>query len=168
MKLAIIHADPSRKLSARLTRFWTGSTAYHCGFVDDDPGQEDGATFFDMNLLPRKVSWPRYHGPVKWVLLFDAPLLTRAKCERLLRRDGAERYGVLDYALFALRPLYHLFGKSTRNASGIICSELCARWLNDAGYGSLPLHPVPSPADLEAWAREHLRALPSTHGGPHV
>lgn len=168
MKLAIIHADPARKLSARLTRFWTGSTAYHCGFVDDDPGQEDGATFFDMNLLPRKVSWPRYHGPDKWVLLFDAPLLTRAQCERLLRRDGAVRYGVADYCLFALRPLYHLLGKSTRNAGGLICSELCTQWLSDAGYLNLPLHPVPSPADLEAWAREHLRALPANSEGPHA
>lgn len=153
MKLAIIHADPARKISARLTRWFTGSTAYHCGFVDESDG-----TFFDMNLLPRKVDWPRYHPPVKSVVLFDLPQLTRAHCEAYLKQDGTVRYGLLDYVLFGLRPLYHLVGKSTRNAGGMICSEMCAVWMYRAGLWP-PMKPVPSPGDLERWASENLQRL---------
>ncbi|MDO8294374.1 MAG: hypothetical protein Q7T29_16150 [Gallionella sp.] len=43
--------------------------------------------------------------------------------ERQLDVDTAT-YGWQDYLLFALRPLYHLLGKSTRNAGGVICSEM--------------------------------------------
>jgi hypothetical protein len=152
MKLAIIHADPKRKLSARLTLWWTGSTAYHCGFVDESDG-----TLFDMNLIARKVPWPRYFPPIKWVVLYEVPGLTRAQCEAWLRRDSVQRYSVMDYLRFALRPLYHLFGKSTRNASGLICSELCALWLSELGLDP-PIDPIPSPAALEAWARVALKS----------
>jgi hypothetical protein len=145
MKLAIIHADPKRKIGARLTQWFTGSTAYHCGFVC-----EETSTFYDMNLLPRKIEWPRYHPP-KWVNLYEVPNLTREHCETFLKQDSATRYGVMDYILFGLRPIYHLFGKSTRNASGMICSEMCAVWLTRVGYYA-PVDPVPSPADLERWA----------------
>ncbi len=147
MKLAFIHAKPADKISARLTLWFTGSTAYHCGLVDESDG-----TFFDMSLLPRKLPWPRYHPP-KWVVLYDFPALTRAQCEEFLKRDSTITYGWLDYLLFGLRPLYHLVGKSTRNAGGMICSELCANWLAEAGY-SPPQQPVPSPADLERWAQQ--------------
>lgn len=150
MHLAIIHADPARKFSALLTKLWTGSTAYHCGFVD----HEDG-TFFDMNLLPRKIAWPRYHPPVKWVVLYDVPGITRADCEAFMKEDGMQTYGVLDYILFGLRPLFHLLGRSTRNARGLICSEMCALWLQRVGYG-IATDPVPSPGDLETWAVNHL------------
>lgn len=154
MKLAIVHGDPRRKLSARLTLWFTGSTAHHCGFVDESDG-----TFFDMNLLPRKVSWPRYGPPVKWVVLYDVPALTREHCEAFLKADSTQVYGVWDYLLFGLRPIYHLLGRSTRNAGGVICSELCAMWLRRVGYPA-PTHPVPSPADIERWARMHLTPLP--------
>lgn len=146
MKLAIIHGDPSTKLSARLTLWWTGSTAYHCGFVDEADG-----TFFDMSLLPRKIAWPRYFPPVKWVVLYDVPGLTREHCEAFLKQDSTIHYGVADYLLFGIRPLYHLLGKSTRNAGGMICSEMCAVWLSRVGYRA-PLVPVASPFDLETWA----------------
>lgn len=152
MKLAIIHADPEQKLSARLTLLFTGSTAYHCGFVDETDG-----TWFDMSWLPRKAAWPRYLPPVKWVNLYHVPNLTRAHCEALLKRDSDIKYGVADYLLFGLRPLYHLVGKSTRNASGMICSEMCALWLREAGYET-PVNPVPSPADLERWAQSSKSA----------
>lgn len=152
MKLAIIHAPASQKLSARLTQLFTGSTAYHCGFVCEETG-----TFYDMNLLPRKVAWPRY-APPRWVHLYSVPRLTRAQCEEYLKTDGAVRYGVLDYILFGLRPIYHLLGRSTRNADGMICSELCAVWLGRAGYDT-PVDPVPSPADLERWAFKRLASV---------
>lgn len=150
MKLAFIHAEPSKHFSARLTEFFTGSTAYHCGFVDEAAG-----AFFDMNLLPRKCDWPRYDEPGKWVELYEVPGLTREICERLLQRDSVHRYGFVDYLLFGLRWAYHLVGKSTRNAGGLICSELCALWLREVGFDA-PAEPVPSPADLVRWASENL------------
>ena len=149
MKLAFIHADPANHFSARLTKWFTGSTAYHCGFVDELSG-----TLFDMHLLPRKCDWPRYAAP-KWVVLYEVPGLTRAACEGFLQRDSIHTYGWIDYLLFGLRPLYHLVGKSTRNAGGLICSEMCALWLRNVGY-EVPFDPVPSPADLERWASENL------------
>lgn len=149
MKLAFIHADPSKHFSARLTKLFTGSTAYHCGFVDEATG-----TFFDMHLLPRKCDWPRYSAP-KWVVLYEVPGLTREACEGFLQRDSIHSYGWVDYLLFGLRPLYHLVGKSTRNAGGLICSEMCALWLRNAGFNA-PFDPVPSPADLERWAAASL------------
>lgn len=145
MKLAIIHAPAGKKISAWLTKLFTGDTSYHCGFVDESDG-----TFFDMHLLPRKTHWPRYAVP-KWVNLYDVPKLTRADCEEFLKRDSEQTYGWKDYILFGLRPLYHLFGKSTRNAGGMICSEMCAIWLARVGYDA-PTSPVPSPADVERWA----------------
>lgn len=145
VKLVLIHAPADKKLSAWLTQFWTGSTAYHCGFVDESDG-----TFFDMNLLPRKVVWPRY-GPPKWINEYDMPQITRAMCEDYLKRDGSVRYGVGDYIMFGLRPIFHWFGKSTPNVGGMICSEMCSVWLNRAGYDA-PIVPVQSPADLELWA----------------
>lgn len=150
MKLAIIHANPSDKFSARLTLWFTGSTAYHCGFVD-----ESDETWFDMSWLPRKTAWPRYFEP-KWANLYDVPGLTRAECEEYLKADSDVKYGFLDYILFGIRPLYHLFGKSTRNASGMICSEMCHLWLKRAGY-EIEFDAVPSPKDLEDWAIKELQ-----------
>ena len=150
MKLVFIHAEPSKKFSALLTKVFTGSTAYHCGFADEESG-----TFYDMNLLPRKLPWPRYSSP-RWVTEYEVPNLTKERCEDFMKKDAEEKYGVLDYILFGLRPLYHLFGKSTRNAKGMICSEMCAVWMNRVGYSVL-LEPVPSPADLERWAKENLK-----------
>jgi len=147
MKLAIIHAPAEKKISAWLTKLVTGSTAYHCGFVDEASG-----TFYDMNLLPRKTHWPRYNPP-KWVNLYDVPNLTSEHCESFLKQDSSTGYGWMDYILFGLRPIYHLFGKSTRNAKGMICSEMCAVWLNRVGYDA-PIDPVPSPADLEWWSQD--------------
>lgn len=146
MKLAIIHAPADKKLSAWLTQFFTGSTAYHCGFVDEATG-----TFYDMSWLPRKTRWPRY-SPPKWVNLYEVPNLTAADCEKFLKDDSEITYGWMDYVLFGIRPLYHLFGKSTRNAGGWICSEMCAVWLDRVGY-LVPMSPVPSPADLEEWIK---------------
>lgn len=145
MKLALIHAPADKKVSAWLTKAFTGSTAYHCGFVDESDG-----TFFDMHLLPRKTHWPRHNAP-KWVNLYDVPNLTREHCEQFLKQDSEQTYGWKDYILFGLRPIYHLFGLSTRNAGGWICSELCAEWLRRVGYET-PGGLVPSPADMEAWA----------------
>lgn len=142
MKLAIISSKS--KLSGKLTKFWTGSYAYHCGFVDIASD-----TFYDMHWLPRKSSWLE-HG-YKDVQLFEVDL-TVSECEVGLKRDSKFIYGWRDYTLFAIRKLYHMFGQSTVNANGIICSELCNNWLWLNKAHSTPFNPLgepPSPADLE-------------------
>ena len=156
--LAIIHADPERKLSARLTQLFTGSTAYHCGFVVDE------ANFFDMHWRPRVSNWPRYdNSPEKSVNFYPVPGMTVDGLLASFHRDANERYGVLDYLWFGprflLRKLPHLIGASTPNMRGLICSELCARWMRDQGIDA-PIKPVPSPADLERWARTALAWRP--------
>lgn len=148
MKIAIIYNQ--NKLSGKLTKLFTGSYAYHIGFLD-----EESDTFYDMHLLVRKISWKakKYKD-----YTLHACELTVDDCDCYLKRDSLNiRYGVLDYMLFALRPIYHLFGKSTRNAEGWICSEMVNVWLwRKSGNKATPFHldnNPPSPADFERWLR---------------
>lgn len=146
MKIAIIfNAD---KLSGKLTKFFTGCYAYHVGFVDIENDK-----FYDMNLIRRRRVWTEYARKREY-LLFDAPgNVTRDYLEHMLDTDK-NRYGMLDYCLFALRPLFHLFGKSTVNAGGVICSEMINIDVLACG-GVTPWglnDPPPSPCD---WYR-HL------------
>jgi hypothetical protein len=70
-------------------------------------------------------------------------------------------YSVVDYILFGLRPLFHLFGQSTRNAGGLICSEMVN--IDAVRAGVLTKWPLdaapPSPADWYRWALVSGRAL---------
>jgi hypothetical protein len=139
MKIAFIYGD-AKNLSADLTEFWTGSRCYHVGFTD-------GIHFWDMNLIRRRRLWPVY--PLeKKVILIECPVkVTIDYLEHQL--DTSEvMYGWQDYLLFALRPIYHFFGKSTRNAGGEICSEMVANDLKACGW-DWEFKEVPSPADLE-------------------
>lgn len=141
MKIAIIFND--RKLSGRLTKFWTGCYAYHVAWVDEAAGR-----MWDMNLIRRRRAWPHYAAGE--VLLFDPPAaVTAAYLERRLETDD-NTYGWKDYALFALRPLFHLFGRSTPNAGGVICSEMVNDdiWMNGGRTPWPPEGPPPSPCDL--------------------
>lgn len=142
IQLAIIYSKT--KLSGRLTKFWTGEYAYHCGFLD-----AENDTFYDMNLLPRKVYWSAKK--YKDFTLHPCKL-TVADCEEYLKLDSLNvRYGVLDYSLFALRPIFHFFGKSTRNLGGEICSEWVNKCLWRKVQNSTPFNPLdapPSPADF--------------------
>lgn len=144
MQVAIIFN--AHKLSGKLTRLFTGCYAYHVAWVD-----EAGGKMWDMNLLRRRRVWPHY--PPEQVLLFDAPAqVTSGYLEQMLETDS-NAYGWRDYLLFALRPLYHLFGRSTRNAGGVICSEMIN---NDiwacGGMTPWPVDgPPPSPCDLCRW-----------------
>ena len=140
MKIAFIRADPKKKLSARLTLFWTGSATYHVGFTD-------GNFFWDQNLLRRVRRWP-YYGSDTTIVLVDCPVDVSVGylTDKLL--DDENHYGWFDYMMFALRPIYHLFGKSTRNMGGVICSEMVANDLQANGWG-VQFDEVPSPADLE-------------------
>lgn len=142
MKLAIISS--TTKLSGKLTKFWTGSYAYHCGFVD-----EASDTFYDMHWNPRCTTWTE-HG-YKDVKFFDVNI-TLEDCARYRIKDRDITYGWRDYTLFALRPFYHLIGKSTRNGGGMICSEMVNNWLWDKNIRATPFSPMqepPSPADLD-------------------
>lgn len=140
MKIAFISS--TSKLSGLLTKLFTGSYCYHVAWVDESRDR-----MVDMNLLRRVRIWSDYsHG--KEVVLVESPVDVPWEYleHRLLTDDN--HYGWKDYLLFALRPLYHLFGKSTRNAGGVICSEMVYEDLVTCGW-SHRFAEVPSPADLE-------------------
>lgn len=149
VKIAVIFN--ANKLSGRLTRLFTGCSAYHVAWVDDEAGK-----MYDMHLLRRRRKWPYY--PDEQVLLFNAPAaVTVAYLEAQLTSDE-NHYGVTDYLLFALRPLYHLLGKSTRNAGGVLCSEMVNNDIWACG-GVTPWaisDAPPSPCDLYGWLRERV------------
>lgn len=137
MKIAFIYSKS--KWSGKLTKLWTGSYCYHVAFVD-------GNIMYDMNLIRRKRPWPYYNN--EDVILVDSPVdVPKEYLEDKLLQDE-NSYGFIDYCLFTLRPLFHLFGKSTPNAGGLICSEMVYEDLRANGWQRV-FTEVPSPADLE-------------------
>lgn len=139
MKIAFIYSK--EKFSGKLTKFWTGSYCYHVAFVDEKTGR-----MYDQNLLFRKRRWPYYNH--EDVVLIDPPVDVSADYLEYLLETDEQVYGFMDYILFALRPVYHFFGKSTRNFGGIICSERIYQILKRYGWKE-EFKEVPSPADLE-------------------
>lgn len=136
MKIAFIYG---KQPSSTLTKFFTGSACYHVGFTN-------GVHFWDMNLIRRRRLWPLY--PDSRVLLAECPVEISADYLDHMLDTDEHTYGWCDYLLFALRPLYHLFGQSTRNVGGVICSEMVADDLKANGW-MVQFEEVPSPADLE-------------------
>lgn len=137
MQIAFIYGKP---VSSALTKFFTGSSCYHVGFTD-------GVKFWDMNLIRRRRLWPGLY-PAERVILVGCPThITAEYLDHMLDTDDAH-YGMVDYLLFGLRWFYHLTGKSTRNAGGVICSEMVANDLI-ANNWTARFDEVPSPADLE-------------------
>lgn len=137
MKVAFIYG---KQPSSTLTKAFTGSTCYHVGFTD-------GVHFWDMNLIRRRRVWAGLYDPSK-VILAECPVeVTRDYLEHMLETDDST-YGFADYLLFAARPVYHLFGQSTRNAGGKICSEMVGDDLIANGWPQR-FAEVLSPADLE-------------------
>mgnify|MGYP001160656328 CR=1 FL=1 len=136
MKIAFIYG---KQPSSTLTKFFTGSACYHVGFTN-------GVHFWDMNLIRRRRLWPLY--PEGRVILAECPVEISADYLDHMLDTDEHTYGWRDYLLFALRPLYHLFGQSTRNAGGVICSEMVADDLKANGW-AVRFDEVPSPADLE-------------------
>jgi hypothetical protein len=130
------------KISGKLTKFWTGSYAYHAFIVDEDNG-----VMYDQNLLVRVRNWPHY-GDNTTIKLVESPVPISSDYMVQMLRTSEDAYGVLDYILFALRPIFHLFGRSTRNAGGVICSEMVYNVLKNNGW-THEFKEVPSPADLE-------------------
>ncbi len=147
MHLAIIFNKTS--ISGRLTKFFTGCYAYHTAWVD-----LNAKLVYDMQLTRRRRHWPQYDEDS--VLLFDFPQVTIEYQEEQLSTD-TNAYGFVDYLLFGLRPLFHLFGRSTRNAGGVICSEMCNKDLIACGVetpfqiSSAP----PSPCDIYKWVKNY-------------
>lgn len=145
MKLAIIIGDPNKNLLSRLSSIFTQCPAYHVGFLDTETNM-----FYDMYWIRRKRAWPRYEEQT--VYLFDIEKVTSEYLEYKLSTDDSE-YGFVDYLSFAFKPLFHIFGKSTKNAGGIICSEMIVNDIHACG-GITPFlnsGPPPSPCDLLKW-----------------
>ena len=137
MKIAFIYGN---NFASKLTRFFTGSNCYHVGFTDE-------IDFYDMNLLFHRQKWAGLYPPHR-VILVDTPVvITKEFLEEELEKFIT--YGWWDYVLFSLKPLYHLLGCSTRNASGEICSERVVNILIAHGWNKR-FYEVPSPADLVA------------------
>lgn len=147
MKVAFIYGS---RLSSKLTKFFTGSTCYHVGFTDGDK-------FWDMNLLFRRRNWLGLYS-IHDVILVECPVKITAEYLNYILDTSKDKYGVLDYLLFALRPIYHLFGQSTRNAGGKICSEMVADIMISQGWQK-QFAEVPSPADLEVLIIGHRDAI---------
>lgn len=142
MRLVVVFNTKS--LPGKLTKLFTGCYAYHVGWADD-------AYFYDMYLIRQRRLWPCY--AADQILEFDFPDVTREYLEQKLSTDE-NTYGFKDYLLFLLRPLFHLFGASTPNAGGVICSEMANIDLRACGVKtpwSLWDGP-PSPCDLYTWA----------------
>jgi hypothetical protein len=145
MKLAVILGNPKKNLMSRMTSIFTKCPAYHVAWVDLEEN-----LMYDMSWLRRRRVWPQYID--QEVVLYDFPIVTKEYLEHKLSTDNSD-YGFVDFVLFALRPIYHLFGKSTRNASGVICSEMVNNDIIACG-GTTPFDPVnapPSPCDIYKW-----------------
>lgn len=150
MKIVVVVGDPNKNMMSRLTKIFTKCPAYHVGFL-----HEESNMFYDMWWLRRRRVWPRYQD--KTVFMFDAPEVTQEYLEHKLSTDDSE-YGVLDYLQFALKPLYHVFGLSTKNAGGMICSEMVNSDVWACG-GTTPFDPEqspPSPCELWAWLKNKV------------
>lgn len=133
--------------NARLCRFFTGCYAYHAAFADLDTGR-----MYDMHLIRRRRRWLDYSAK-RDVELYPSPVSIPSKYFEDQLDDDTSRYGLVDYYLFSVRWLFHLFGKSTRNAGGVICSEMVNNDLRANGCDTpwKSEDAPPSPCDLRRW-----------------
>ena len=139
MKIVLFYDEEG--ILGKLTKFFTGSYCYHIGFLD-----EVNHRLYDMHLIRRRRSW--YDCGGKKVEVVKSPVYISSEyMEKMLDTDN-NTYGFTDYLLFSLRWVYHLFGKSTPNAHGVICSELVYNDLKANGW-DYTFTEVPSPADFE-------------------
>lgn len=137
----------------KLTKFFTGCYAYHIGFA-----VPDSDAIYDMSFLFRKRKLSGTYDPDR-IVFFDLPegvSITERELEeevfegvrRLCHGDiKASIYGYFDYLAFGFRKIYHLFGKSTPNFGGQICSEKVESMLEAKGWTSSFVE-VPSPCDF--------------------
>lgn len=138
MSIVIAIISNPEKLSGKLTRLFTGSPAYHIGFVDTVRGK-----FYDMNLLFRRREWPHYSP--EHVRLYACPVdLTAADLEWWLDTDE-DWYGMFDYLSFGIKKL---IPGARMSFKGAVCSEKVWQILKWKGW-ALSFDGVPSPADFE-------------------
>jgi hypothetical protein len=129
-----------------LMKAFTGCYSYHCGIL-----MEDTQTFYDMFWMRRRRPWAEvltqlnHQGSVFKII--DSPVDIKEDYLISAILDNNTHYGVADYALFALRWVYHLIGKPTINAKGMICSEMVYYDLLLHSWGG-QFKEVPSPCDL--------------------
>lgn len=140
MKIGFAYSK--KKLSGWLTKLFTGSFAYHVFIVDEENGK-----MYDMHLLLRRRKWPHYDENTE-IKLVESPVAISSEYMEHLIETSDDVYGWKDYLLFGMRPIYHLFGMSTRNKDGVICSEMVYNVLRTHGW-PVKFTEVPSPADLE-------------------
>jgi hypothetical protein len=118
MKLVFVRND--KIVLGILAKIFTRKAIYHLGWRDEEH-------FYDMHLNRRRRYWSdvkrRYEKEGSNLLEFDVPQVQKSYLEHMLSREYNVYYGFLDYLMFGLRPIYHFFGKSTRNMHGEICSE---------------------------------------------
>lgn len=161
MKLALIWSD--KKLSAKLTEFFAGTRDYHIAFVSDD-----GVVMWDQHWLFRREDWQAYSRN-KHFDLFPCPFeISPAQLDAEVFQDVIDfcgkkpwlevLYGWRDYIAFALRPVFHAFGRSTPNFGGRVCSgrirDIGATHSGWLGLGT-EQDPEPSPSDWRRWIEAH-------------
>lgn len=151
MQVVFIYKKP---ISSFLTKLFTKSGCYHVGMTD-------GVKFWDMHKINRRRNWAGLY-PADRVILVDTPVPVSAAYMDNELDTSEETYSFWDYAAFAVRWLYHLCGKSTRNYGGLICSEKIAIDLIKNGWDyKFPNDEVPSPADLELALLGRINAIES-------
>ena len=148
---AIMHGNPRSFILSWLTKFFTGSTAFHAGFVD-----LSNHTLTDMNKTVRVIAWPLYNPPKYDVRLYPAHTVTREGLAKLCEIHKDEKYGNVDYIGFGLRWFYKLINHVMPDFGGTICSEMVAEWANTFGY-KFPTRPVLSPGELEGYIVKELK-----------
>lgn len=119
----VIFFSRPKSFKNRAVALFTGCPFYHVGFL-----QWDEEEVYDMYFMRRKrtlaeVQRDNDHEKMVFAIV-DSPVEIPTKYfqDKILHQN--EKYGFLDLLLFAVRPLYNLFGKTTRNQGGIICSEM--------------------------------------------
>jgi hypothetical protein len=129
-----------------LMKVATGCYSYHCGVL-----MQDTQMFYDMFWMRRRRPWEEvvnqtnHQGSVFKII--DSPVEIGEDYLISSILDNNTHYGIKDYALFALRWAYHLIGKPTKNAQGMICSEMVYYDLLVHKWGE-SFKEVPSPCDL--------------------
>lgn len=148
---AVMHGNPHSFILSWLTKLFTGSTAFHAGFVDLGT-----YTLTDMHNKIRVAEWPLYNPPKYEVHLYPAHMVTREGLSKLCEIHKDEKYGNVDYIGFGFRWFYKLINHAIPDFSGTICSEMVAEWANDFGY-KFPTRPVLSPGELEEYLVNKLK-----------
>lgn len=129
-------------------KLFSGSRIKHVGYLDvkSQMFHEMKETFVSVPWGPRLAEALRDGDKIRIV---DAPEYISPETTNALHIAAGNgiQYGVVDYILFAIRPIYRLIGKPVRNYGGWICSEIVYIALRIEGWAKTYVS-VPSPGDL--------------------